>query len=323
MAAPNTEKQKWHRAHKVRNVIHSVILVLALAGLMSLCALIIWGWSGVVWAIAGAFISFALGPRISPKVVMRMFRARPVTPDEAGTLYKILSELSARAELPAVPKLNLIPSPTLNAFAVGKRTDAAIAISSGLLDKLTTREIAGVLAHEVSHIASNDLWIMGLADTFGRLTQIMSWFGVFLLLFNLPMLLTGGTGISWFVVLLLYFAPTIGNLLQLALSRSREYDADLEGTVFSGDPAGLAMALEKLEHYQGSMWEDMLPTGRRVPIPSVLRTHPPTEERVRRLLEIAPPDRPYRPLPRITGARPTLIRPLNPYPRYYWPGVWF
>jgi heat shock protein HtpX len=311
------------RAHKARNVVHSVVLIVGLAGLMSLCAAILWGWSGVLWGLAGAGLSFAIGPRVSPKMVMRMFRARPLDMREAGQLGEVIQVLTTRARLPAVPRLNLIPSATLNAFAVGKPDDAEIAVSSGLLENLSFREIAGVLAHEVSHIASNDLWIMGLADTFSRMTQIMSWFGVLLLLFNLPALMAGGVGVPWAAVALLYFAPTLGSLLQLALSRTREYDADLEGAELTGDPEALASALEKLERHQGRMWEDMFPTGRKIPIPSVLRSHPPTEERVRRLEELGPGDLPFPPL-RSTGKKGfSGTVPLHPRPRYYWPGVWF
>ena len=312
-----------HRAHKIRNIVHSLVLIAALALLMSLCAFIIWGWSGIVWGLAGALLSFAIGPTVTPRMTMRMFRARPLDDREAGALNDIVRVLSKRAALPAVPKLNLIPSPTLNAFAVGKPEDAAIGVSSGLLQKLSLREVAGVLAHEISHIANNDLWTMGLADTFSRLTQTMSWLGVFLLLFNLPALFAGGAGIPWTAVALLYFAPTIGSLLQLALSRAREFDADLEGAELTGDPTALASALDKLERYQGRMWEDMTPAGRKIPIPSLLRSHPATEERVRRLLELKKtiaPQPPFEPAGQIQLLGRTS---LNPRPRFYWPGVWF
>lgn len=310
------------QSHRRRNVLQSIVLVSGMALLMSVCAAILWGWIGVLWGLATAALSFAIGPNVSPQMVMRMFRARPLDRREAGQLGEMLEALSARAGLPDTPRLNLIPSSTLNAFAVGKPDDAAIAVSSGLFDKLSPREIAGILAHEVSHIASNDLWIMGLADVFSRMTQVMSWFGVFLLLFNLPALVSGGEGVPWTVVALLYFAPTLGGLLQLALSRTREYDADIAGAELLGDPVALASALQKLEHYQGTMWEDMFPTGRRIPVPSVLRTHPSTEERVRRLLELAPEGSSVPPLAS-AGRVGAVIMPLSPDPRFRWPGVWF
>ncbi len=309
--------------HKTRNIVHSLVLIVGLALLMSLCAWILWGLVGVLWGLSGALLACIVGPRVSPKMTMRLFRARELSPHEAGHLGEILRVLSARAELPAVPRLNLIPSQTLNAFAVGRPGDAAIALSTGLLERLTLREATGVLAHEVSHVANNDLWIMAIADTFGRLTQVLSWIGVFLFLLNLPLLLTGAAGVPWAAIALLYFAPSIGNLLQLALSRAREYDADLDGADLSGDPAGLASALQKLERYQGRMWEDMIPTGRRIPHPSVLRTHPPTEERVRRLMTYAAGRTAHPPLLVEEAPRPQGLAPLHARPRFFWPGVWF
>lgn len=312
------------RAHKTRNVIHSVVLIGGLGLLMGLCAWILWGWIGQLYALIAAAVTILFGPRMAPEMVMRMYRARPVDRG-GGTLFRLVEELARRAELPAMPKLYVVPSAALNAFAVGRPENASIAITQGLLRKLSLREVAGVLAHEMSHIRNNDLWIMGLADAFSRITQAMSWVGIFLLILNLPAALKGQVVVPWLAVLLLYFAPTFGSLLQLALSRAREYDADLEGAQLTGDPIGLASALDKLERYQGRFWEDMLMPGRRIPQPSLLRSHPPTEERVRRLLELRRPELPPLRLPRGGPADDPLqgFAAMPPGPRYRWPGVWF
>src|SRR6185437_15219755 len=132
--------------------------------------------------------------------------------------------------------------------------------------------------------------------------------------------------VSLLALVLLYLSPTIGSLLQLALSRTREYDADFEGAQLTGDAAGLAAALAKLERHQGSFWEDMaLPVpGRRIPQPSLLRSHPPTEERIARLEALErgalPPPLHVREAPMVTmvGVGPASMRP-----RYRFPGVWF
>ncbi|MGI9384797.1 MAG: zinc metalloprotease HtpX [Methyloligellaceae bacterium] len=313
------------RAHKTRNVIHSVVLIGGLGLLMGLCAWILWGWIGHLYALIAAAITILFGPRVAPEMVMRMYRARPVDRTRGGTLFQLVEELARRAELPAMPKLYVVPSAALNAFAVGRPDDASIAITQGLLRRLSLREVAGVLAHEMSHIRNNDLWIMGLADTFSRITQMMSWVGIFLLILNLPAALKGQVVVPWLAVLLLYFAPTIGSLLQLALSRAREYDADLEGAQLTGDPTGLASALDKLERYQGRFWEDMLMPGRRIPQPSLLRSHPPTEERVRRLLDLRRPELPPLRLPQRASPADLLhgFVAMSPGPRFRWPGVWF
>ena len=310
------------RAHKRRNLIHSVVLIGGLGLLMSVCAWILWGWIGLLYVLIATAMTILLGPRMAPEMVMRMYRARPVDRRRGGPLVRLVEELARRAELPAVPNLYVVPSAALNAFAVGRPDDASIAVTEGLLRRLSLREVAGVMAHEISHVRNNDLWIMGLADTFSRLTQLMSWVGIVLLVLTL---LVGQAVVPWQAAVLLYLAPTVGSLLQLGLSRAREYDADLEGAQLTGDPTALASALDKLERYQGRFWEDMLMPGRRIPQPSLLRSHPPTAERVRRLLELRRPELPPLRLPSGMSADELLhgFVAMRPGPRYRWPGVWY
>lgn len=180
-----------------------------------------------------------------------------------------------------------MPSQLPNAFAIGSAEDSAVCVSDGLFRLLDRREFAGVLAHEVSHIANRDLWIMGLADAMSRAVSLASWFGQLLLLVNLPLLLAGAAYVPWHIPLLLIFSPTIMALLQLALSRTREFDADHGAAELTGDPDGLASALVKIERRTGRFWEEMFLPGRRIPQPLLLRTHPPTEDRVTRLRELS------------------------------------
>jgi heat shock protein HtpX len=167
------------------------------------------------------------------------------------------------------------------------------------------------MAHEVSHIANRDLWIMGLADTMSRVVSLASWIGQLMLLINLPLVLAGGAHIPWHVPLLLIFSPTIMALLQLALSRTREFDADRGAAELTGDPGGLASALLKLERRTGRFWEDIFLPGRRIPEPSLLRTHPPTEDRVARLREIAEAQR-RPPIPPARLRLPPMDAPVPP-----------
>jgi heat shock protein HtpX len=169
---------------------------------------------------------------------------------------------------------------------VGRRNEAGIAVTDGLLRGLGPRELTGVLAHELSHIANEDMWIMGLADAVSRLTSGLSLAGQILLLVNLPLLLLGQVTLPWLAVALLIAAPAVSALLQLALSRRREYDADLQAVRLTGDPRGLAAALSRLERYRSGWLGRVLLPGRGDPDPSLLRTHPATDERVRRLLEL-------------------------------------
>jgi heat shock protein HtpX len=245
------------------------------------------GWEGTVWAVIAGVVLLVMNPRVSPKLVLRMYGARQLSPEEVLGLFAVLEELTRRARLPRMPALYYMRSPMMNAFTVGNRAESAIALTEGLLRGLNMRELSGVLAHEVSHVANNDMWVMGMADLVSRITSTFSLFGQMLVLINLPLLMMGEAVLPWLPLLILVASPTLSALLQLALSRAREYDADLDGAELSGDPVGLASALQKLERYQGGLLERIFLPGRRIPDPSLLRTHPRTEERVRRLMSLA------------------------------------
>ncbi len=307
--------------HRLSNAAQSVLLLGGMVALLAVIADIVAGPDAIVWTLIAGAAVLILSPRLSPRLVLRLYGAREVAPHEAPDLYALIGELARRAELPRAPRLFYVPSSMMNAFTLGRRDEAAITVTDGLLRRLDARELAGVLAHEVAHIRNNDMWIMGLADSISRMTRTLSFLGVFLLFLNLPLLMFGYGYVPWTAVLILMFSPTLSALLQLALSRRREFIADLGAAELTGDPMGLARALEKLERYQGRMWEQILLPDRRLPEPSLLRTHPPTEERIRRLMEIAPEARsPLPPLPAESWphAWPHVHRP----PRWHWSGVW-
>jgi heat shock protein HtpX len=168
---------------------------------------------------------------------------------------------------------------------------------------------------------------MTLADMISRMTSTLSFFGQILVLINLPLLLMGQVQISWLAILVLLAAPTVATMLQLALSRTREFDADLGAFEMTGDAVGLASALEKMERYQRGILDFVLP-GRRVPDPSMLRTHPNTDERIRRLLELGelqPPKRPREPVA-VGGGRfvvPSAFPVVERRPRWHVSGLWY
>jgi heat shock protein HtpX len=173
-----------------------------------------------------------------------------------------------------------------------------------------------------------DIWVMGLADVVSRLTSSLSLGGQFLLLLSLPMMLFGSFSPPWWLFLLLISAPTLSALFQLALSRTREYDADLDAAELTGDPSGLASALAKLERYQQGFLERILLPGRRIPDPSLLRTHPTTEDRIQRLLSlddaaISPPVSHPGQFPtevlQFTTQTPQIVQ----LPRWRLSGLWF
>lgn len=290
----NVDKERVIQ-HKVSHLLSAAALIGAMVVLMGLLGWVFAGGTGLVWAIALGAILTGISPRISAPWVMRMFRARPLSVQEAPSLYRMLKDLAQRAGLERLPALYYIPNQMANAFATGHRSQPAIAVSEGLLRQLSNRELRGVLAHEVSHLRHNDLWLQNLSGTIGQVTSFFFTAGQILLILNLPVILFGGKPVSLLVILVLMVAPLLSMLLQMALSRNREFSADLSAAEITGDPKGLASALTKIEQQRRGwpMRMFMLPGGNREPAP-MLRTHPPTKERVRRLLALSDETQAYR-----------------------------
>jgi heat shock protein HtpX len=314
------------REHRLTNMQQSAILMAGMGGVLILAAWLVWGLLGAVLALVTLGAIYTFTPSIPPEAIMRLYRGRPIPVTDTSQLSSLLDVLAFRAGLQRRPALYVIPSMTLNAFAVGSPDRSAIAITEGLLRKLTLREISGVMAHEISHIRNNDLHVLGLADAVTRILQLLSYLALVLAVLNLLIALADEQVVSWWVILLLYLAPAISSLLQLALSRAREFDADLEAASLTGDALGLASALRRLETYLGHFWEDlMFPVpARRVPGPSLLRSHPPTEERIQRLLTLDSRSR-HEPMTIIEEPMVSLVGfgPIEMRPRYRWPGLWF
>ena len=286
-AAPLDQRER--RRHKLRNLAQSVLLLCGMLGLLVACMALLFGEDGAIWGVVGWGVALLFSPHVSPRLVLGLYRGERLGPADFPDGFAALRRLAERAGLERLPALYYVPSAAVNAFTLGSLSDAAIAITDGMLRTLTLRELTGVLAHEISHVRNNDLWIMSLADSISRLTGMMAFAGMVLIFVSLPMMLVGLVSFPLLLIVLLIFAPTVGSLLQLALSRAREYDADLDAAGLTGDPVGLASALEKLERLQVGGWERILFPGRGMPDPSLLRTHPPTGERVRRLLALRPP----------------------------------
>jgi heat shock protein HtpX len=311
--------------HRWLNLAQTALLVSGMVLVLWLSARYLLG-DAAGWYVAAVLLLFLwLAPSLSPRLILRMYRAERLTPGSAPSITGLVGELARRAGLERVPEVYYIPSRMLNAFAVGDQENAAIGLTDGLLRRLSQRELAGVLAHELSHIRHNDTRVMGLADTVSRLTEMLSLLGQLLLIVGLPFWLLGLWDVSFLGVALLIFAPVVNALLQLALSRTREFHADLEAARLTSDPGGLAAALAKLERYQGGWLEQVLMPGRRNPDPSLLRTHPRTEERIERLLQLAP--EPARTFQRFTAPAyrivlPPQFRQIQRVPRRGWWGVW-
>ncbi len=307
--------------HVSANRTQAIILVLALGGILSLCGLTLAGPMGLALALLAVGLVVLSATRVAAAVVLRMYRAQPINSANAPELAQLFSALVNRTSLSRAPALYYVPSNIMNAFAVGRGDDASIAVTAGLLRQLNPRELAGVMAHELSHILHNDLFVMSIADALSRITALLGQVGQIMILLSLPALLAG-YDFPWLAALILFCAPGISALLQLAVSRSREYSADVGAIRITGDPLGLASALKKIEHVHSSWFDKMLRPGRKETQPAILRTHPHTEDRVKRLLAMAE-EAPAStvPVPAHMLARSAVSPQVTP--RWHRSGLWY
>ncbi len=274
------------RLHALINGLQTLLLMALLLGIAGVAGALLFGNQGMWLALAVALLALILEPVAASWLTLALYGARPIPPSAAPELWHMAQALATRAGLPAVPVLHYVASPMVNAFAVGNRRRSAVALTTGLLETLTPRELFGVLAHETAHIANGDLRVMGLADSVSRITALFALTGQLLLLVSLPAWVLAEVQVAWSALLLLTFSPHLAMLAQLGLSRVREYDADRKAAELTGDPEGLALALTKIERVSRGLRAWMLP-GWGNPEPSWLRTHPATEARIARLMQMA------------------------------------
>ncbi|HWV36848.1 MAG TPA: zinc metalloprotease HtpX [Vulgatibacter sp.] len=286
-----------HAGRGFANWMKTGLLLAAMTALILVVGQLIGGSRGLV--IAGAFALFSnfVAFWFSDKLALAVHRARPIDRSEAPWLYEMVERLTRRAGMP-MPKLYVIPTAAPNAFATGRSpAKAAVAVTDGIVSVLDRRELEGVIAHELAHVRNRDTLISTIAATIAGaisgLAHIMQW----------SMIFGGGrdrdeegAGGVIGMLALIVLAPLAATVLQLAVSRSREYGADATGARLCGDPHALADALMKLEQGARAMPDDRHPataplfivnplSGRSVS--ALFSTHPPTEERVRRLRAMA------------------------------------
>jgi heat shock protein HtpX len=271
--------------------IRTTILLAGLGGLLVVIGALVGGAQG-----ATAFLIFALLFNLvmyffSDKIALRAARAQPVSEEEDPRLYQMVRELTTRAGLP-MPKLYVIPQEQPNAFATGRNPKhAAVAVTAGIRKLLSEDELRGVLAHELAHVRNRDILITTIASAIGT---AITWIAYMLLWFGgddeSPL---GAIG----AIALVLLAPLAATIIQLAISRQREYSADATGAEIAGNPESLASALLRLE--AGAQAIPMQTSQAAEPLyivkpfsgggfASLFSTHPPIEERVRRLRQMRP-----------------------------------
>lgn len=276
------------------NSVKTVFLMAAMMALFLLVGYALGGNSGMTIAFIFSLIMNFGSYWFSDKIVLKMYRAQQVTREQAPKFYNMVEQLAQNANLP-MPKVYIINDPTPNAFATGRNPkNAAVAATTGILQSLSNDEMAGVMAHELAHVKNRDILVSTIAATLvGTITYIAQMAG-WLAMIGRGNDREGGSGLGGLILIIL--SPIIAMLLQMAISRSREFMADAGGAKISGDPMALATALEKI-----SRGNQIKPVSHSSPASAhmfiinplaggfgkLFSTHPPTEERIKRLREMA------------------------------------
>ncbi|WP_251106258.1 zinc metalloprotease HtpX [Alloacidobacterium dinghuense] len=251
----------------------------------------------------GMILAFAIAAGInffsyfySDKLALTMYRAQPVSREELPRVYQVVERMTQRIGLP-MPKIYVIPSDSPNAFATGRNPQhASVAVTQGILNLLNDDELEGVLAHELGHVRNRDILTSSIAATLAGAITMLARMGYWAALFGGY----GGEGRDrdrgggFGALLMLILAPIAATLIQLAISRSREYEADATGAHITGNPYALASALEKLDAYSKRLPLQASPSNAHLFIvqpllsgrdfASLFATHPPIPKRIERLI---------------------------------------
>jgi heat shock protein HtpX len=277
------------------NTFKTAFLLTALTLLLMMIGRAFGGQNGMMIALAVAVVMNFVSYFFSDKIALSMYRAKPVTREELPRAYQIVERLTQKIGLP-MPKIYVIPTESPNAFATGRNPQhASVAVTHGILGLLTDEELEGVLAHELGHVNNRDILISSVAATIAGAITMLASMGRWAMIFGGMEggdrdRRGGGGGLA--ALLMLIVAPIAASLIQLAVSRSREYQADATGAHFTGNPYALASALEKLDAYSRRVPMMASPSTAHLFIiqpllgmnfANLFSTHPPIAKRIERL----------------------------------------
>ncbi|HZP35083.1 MAG TPA: zinc metalloprotease HtpX [Methylomirabilota bacterium] len=280
------------------NLVKTGVLLAALTMLLVLIGGALGGQHGMLLAFVMAMVMNLGSYWFSDKIVLAMYGARPVDEAQAPGLYRIVRTLATRAGIP-MPRIYILPQETPNAFATGRNPQhAAVAVTEGILRVMSEDELEGVLAHELSHVQNRDTLIMAIAATLAGAITYIAHMAQWAMIFGGGRRDSDEEGAGGVLggLLMIVLAPLAATLIQLAVSRSREFQADASGARMAGQPWGLAKALEKLE--MASKMAPMAATPATAHLfivnplsgsgfATLFSTHPPIAERVARLRAMA------------------------------------
>jgi heat shock protein HtpX len=275
------------------NTFKTAFLLTALTLLLMLVGRAFGGQNGMLIALAFAAVLNFVSYFYSDKIALAMYRAKPVTREELPRAYQVVERLTQKIGIP-MPKIFVIPSDSPNAFATGRNPNhASVAVTQGILGLLNDEELEGVLAHELGHVRNRDILISSIAATVAGaityLAEIARW-GMIFGGYERDRDSRGGGGLG--ALLMIFLAPVAAMMIQLADSRSREYQADASGAQYTGNPYALASALAKLDAYSKRLPLQATPSTAHLFIVqpflgmsfgNLFSTHPPIAKRIERL----------------------------------------
>jgi heat shock protein HtpX len=277
------------------NTFKSTLLLVVLTLFLILIGDYFGGQNGMVLAFLLSVVFNFATYFFSDKIALKMYNAQPVTREQLPRAYAAVERLTAKQGLP-MPKIYVLPTESPNAFATGRNPQhASVAVTHGILQLLDDEELEGVLAHELGHVKNRDILTSSIAATLAGAITMVARMGYWAALFG------GGGGRDreregggLGALLMIIVAPIAASLIQLAISRSREYEADATGAATTGNPYALARALQKLEAYSKKIPMEASPSNAHLfivapllgsgGIASLFATHPPMKERIRRLI---------------------------------------
>ncbi len=276
------------------NTFKTAFLLTALTLLLMFIGQYFGGQNGMIIALIFAAVMNFISYFYSDKIALAMYRAQPVTREQLPRLYEIMERLAPKMGIP-MPKLYVIPTESPNAFATGRNPQhASVAVTHGILNLLNDEEMEGVLAHELGHVRNRDILISSVAATIAGAITMLASMGRWAMIFggfggNRDERRGGGLG----ALIMLILAPIAASLIQLAVSRSREYQADATGAHLTGNPYALASALQKLDAYSRRLPMQATPSTAHlfiiqprlmgIDFASLFSTHPPIAKRIERL----------------------------------------
>jgi heat shock protein HtpX len=277
------------------NTLKSTLLLVGLMLVLVFAGEWIGGERGMILAFVLSVAMNFTAYFFSDKIALGIYRAQPVTREQLPRAYEVVERLTAKEGLP-MPKMYVLPTESPNAFATGRNPQhASVAVTHGILQLLDDEELEGVLAHELGHVKNRDILTSSIAATLAGAITMIARMGYFASLFggygSRDSRERGGGGIG--ALLMIILAPIAAMLIQLAISRSREFEADATGAHTTGNPYALARALQKLENYSKRLPLQATPSTAHLFIiapllgggfGSMFSTHPPTRERIRRLI---------------------------------------